>query len=74
MHRFEVIMLWCVARLKEPSTWQAIGFVVGLCGAKYGADFDWGQGAAVGGFISAIIKAVVPEPVLAQLNKEAGNG
>lgn len=74
MHKLEVILIWIAARLQKPSTWQAIGFIVGLFGAKYGADFDWGQGSAVGGLISAIIKAIVPEPVLAQLNKEAGNG
>lgn len=71
MHKLEVILFWCVARLKEPSTWQAIGFIVGLLGGKYAADFDWGQGAAVGGLISAIIKAIVPEPVLTELQKEA---
>lgn len=74
MHKLEVILVWCLARLKEPSTWQAIGFIAGLCGAKFAADFDWGQGAAVGGVVSAIIKAVVPEPILNQLTKEAENG
>lgn len=62
MHKLEVIMYWCADRLKEPSTWQAIGFIAGLCGAKYGADFEWGEGAALGGVISAIIKAIVPDP------------
>lgn len=71
MHKFEVILVWFLDRLKEPSTWQAIGFIVGLLGGKYAADFDWGQGAAVGGLISAIIKAVVPEPVLTALEKDA---
>ena len=51
-----------LARLSEPSTWQAIGFILALCGAHYGANIDWGQGAALGGTISAIIKAVFPDP------------
>lgn len=40
-------------RLGEPSTWQGIGFVVALCGAKFGAGADWGQAAGLGGAISA---------------------
>lgn len=48
-------------RLDEPSTWQAIGFAVGLTGSHYGANIDWGQGAALGGVISATIKAFTPD-------------
>lgn len=48
-------------RLTEPSTWQGIGFVIGLTGSKYGAGLDWGQAAGLGGFISAFIKMVTPD-------------
>lgn len=54
-----------LARLSEASTWQAIGFLLALCGSHYGANIDWGQGAALGGTISAVIKAVFPDPVAA---------
>jgi len=46
-----------IDRLAEPSTWQAIGFVVALMSSK-GAGLDWGSGAALGGLVSAFIKAV----------------
>lgn len=42
-------------RLDEPTTWQGIGFLCALFGSKF-AGLDWGQGAALGGFISALIK------------------
>lgn len=48
-------------RLGEPSTWQGIGFVAGLCGAKWGANMDWGGAAAFGGTISAFLKTVLPD-------------
>lgn len=48
-------------RLGEPSTWQGIGFVVALCGAKFGAGADWGQAAGLGGAISAAIKMLLPD-------------
>ena len=44
-------------RLGEPSTWQGIGFIVALFTSRY-QGMDWGQGAAVGGFVSALIKTV----------------
>lgn len=44
-------------RLGEPSTWQAIGFVVGLFTARFN-NMDWGQAAALGGLVSAFIKTV----------------
>ncbi len=48
-------------RMKEPSTWQAVGFVVALCGAKWGVGVDWGQAAAMGGLVSAFLKATIPD-------------
>lgn len=44
-------------RIAEPSTWQAIGFVVGLFTARFN-NMDWGQAAALGGIVSAFIKTV----------------
>lgn len=49
-------------RLTEQSTWQGIGFVVGLFLAKYGLVLDWGQAAGLGGIISAALKIVFPDP------------
>lgn len=50
------------ARLSEQSTWQGIGFVVTLTGAKFGVGLDWGQAAGLGGVISALLKIVFPDP------------
>jgi hypothetical protein len=60
---YRKIEIFVLARLCEASTWQAIGFMLALCGSHYGADIDWGHGAALGGTISAIIKAAFPDPV-----------
>jgi len=54
-------------RMKEPSTWQGVGFVVTLCGAKWGVGVDWGQAAAMGGIVSAFLKATIPD-VLGEKN------
>ena len=48
-------------RLGEASTWQGIGFIVTLCGAKYGANVDWGQAAGLGGMVSAGLKMLLPD-------------
>jgi hypothetical protein len=48
-------------RLKEPSSWQGIGFLVALTGCKLGAGMDWGQAAGLGGILSAAIKMVFPD-------------
>lgn len=48
-------------RLGEPSTWQGIGFIVGLTGSKFGLGLDWGQAAGLGGSISALIKMSLPD-------------
>lgn len=48
-------------RLGEPSTWQGIGFVVALCGCKFGAGADWGQAAGIGGAVSAALKMLLPD-------------
>jgi hypothetical protein len=50
------------ARMSEPSTWQGIGFLVALTGAKVGAGLDWGQAAGLGGIVSAALKMIFPDP------------
>jgi len=44
-------------RLGEPTTWQAIAFLVSLFTARFN-NLDWGQAAAFGGMASAFIKVV----------------
>lgn len=53
-----------LARLGEQSTWQGIGFLVALTGSKFGAGMDWGPAAALGGSVSALVKTLLPDPVL----------
>lgn len=60
--RIRSILEVLVARLSEQSTWQGIGFLVALSGAKFGAGMDWGAAAGLGGVISALLKIVFPEP------------
>jgi hypothetical protein len=48
-------------RLGEPSTWQGVGFIIGLCGGKFSAGLDWGQAAGLGGTVSALIKMLIPD-------------
>jgi hypothetical protein len=57
MKRLKIAYNFALERLGESSTWQAIGFVVALISSK-GAGLDWGSGAALGGLLSAFIKAV----------------
>jgi hypothetical protein len=52
-----LVLSWFLDRLGESTTWQAIGFIVSLFGSHF-AGVSWGDGAALGGLISAAIKAV----------------
>jgi hypothetical protein len=61
--RIQIALEFAAARLSEQSTWQGIGFVAGLCGAKFGIGMDWGQAAGLGGCLSAFLKMVFPDPV-----------
>ena len=61
MSKLQTALEIVAARLSEPSTWQGIGFLVSLCGAKYGG-LDWGQAAGLGGIVSAVLKMVFPDP------------
>jgi hypothetical protein len=61
--RFRTSLEYLVARLSEPSTWQGIGFVLTLAGAKWAANLDWGQAAGLGGIVSALMKMVFPDQV-----------
>jgi hypothetical protein len=62
MNRMRILLEMIAARLSEASTWQGIGFLVGLTGAKLGAGMDWGKAAGLGGIISALLKMVFPDP------------
>lgn len=61
MNRLKAIQDFLLQRMAEPSTWQGVGFIVSVTGSKFGAGLDWGQAAAVGGFISAGIKTIFPD-------------
>lgn len=62
MNKFRQILTMIEARLQEQSTWQGIGFIVALTGAKFGVGMDWGAAAGIGGIISAALKIVFPDP------------
>lgn len=59
--RIRIALEFLAARLSEQSTWQGIGFIVGLTGAKLGAGMDWGQAAGLGGIVSAVLKMIFPD-------------
>lgn len=64
-----------LARIGEQSTWQGIGFLVTLLTGKY-AGMDWGPASALGGSVSAMIKTLLPDPVLKpgpEVTAEKGN-
>lgn len=48
-------------RLGESSTWQGLGFLAAVCGARWAANLDWGGAAALGGAVSAAIKTFFPD-------------
>lgn len=57
MQRLKAAYEFVLDRLGESSTWQGIGFAIALF-SSHANGFDWGQGAAFGGLLSAFIKAV----------------
>lgn len=48
-------------QLGQPGTWQGIGFAVSLIYGKQYGGLPWGEAAALGGAVSAIIKIVFPD-------------
>lgn len=60
--RLQTTLEFLAARLSEPSTWQGIGFLATLAGAKWAANLDWGQAAGLGGIVSAVLKMIFPDP------------
>jgi hypothetical protein len=61
-NHIRIALEFLAARLSEASTWQGIGFIVALTGAKLGAGLDWGQAAGLGGVVSAALKMIFPDP------------
>lgn len=55
--KLKLIYAFFLARIAESSTWQGIGFIVSLFGSHY-SGVNWGEGAALGGVVSAFIKTV----------------
>ena len=66
MDKFYSFLYYVEDRLKEPSTWQGLGFLIVTFGSyfgmpKFGTDLDWGQCAVIGGFLSAAMKMIIPD-------------
>lgn len=59
--RLKAAISYVLDRMDEASTWQGLGFLAGLLGAHWAANLDWGGAAALGGTISAGVKAVFPD-------------
>lgn len=59
--RVRIAFEFLAERLSERSTWQGIGFLLTLVGAKWAADLDWGQAAGLGGIVSAFLKIIFPD-------------
>lgn len=61
MNRFLALLDYFQARLSEQTTWQGIGFLVAASGSHFGAGLDWGQAAAIGGSVPAILKILLAD-------------
>ena len=59
--RYKAFINYVLDRIGEPSTWQGLGFLIGLFGSKVFIDLDWGGAAALGGTFSAFLKSVFPD-------------
>jgi len=57
MNKLKLAYNFFLDRLGEPTTWQGAGFLIALFTAKF-SGLDWGQGAALGGTLSAFIKTM----------------
>jgi len=57
MNKLKLAYSFFLDRLGEPTTWQGAGFLIALFTAKF-SGLDWGQGAALGGTLSAFIKTM----------------
>lgn len=58
--KLELLLAYLAARSAEQSTWQGVAFLLTLTGSHY-ADLQWGQCAALGATLSAVIKILLPD-------------
>jgi len=68
MTKLETLLAYIAARASEASTWQGVAFVLSVAGSKY-ANLDWGQCAAIGGFVSAAIKILLPNIIIPKVEQ-----
>lgn len=58
--KLEILLMYLVARSAEQSTWKGVAVFLTLIGSKY-ATLDWGQVAALGIALSAVMKIFLPD-------------
>jgi hypothetical protein len=59
--RWEEFRAFLIERLKERSSWIALGFIITLCGVKFGAHVNWENATGIGMAIAAIIQFIWPD-------------
>lgn len=59
--RLRAVAAYLLNRMSEASTWQGLGFIATLLGARWAASLDWGAAAALGGLVSGAIKTLLPD-------------
>jgi len=64
-----IVLLWAAkflwyssVLLSQSSTWRGIAFIVGLF-TSHSFTSDWGEAAAFGGTLSAILKILLPDVI-----------
>ncbi len=50
-----------VDRLKERSSWIALGFILSACGFKIAAELNWDSASNLGLFLAASIQFIWPD-------------
>ncbi len=60
MNKFFQVLAYLLDRLGESSTWQGVGFFVGMFYSSY-RDLEWGAGVGIGCTISGLIKIFLPD-------------
>jgi len=61
MSKGRQVLFYILDRMGESSTWQGIGALAVLTGAKGATDMDWGSAAALGIVVSGVIKILFPD-------------
>ena len=67
-NKLEVLTVYLSQRLAEPETWRGVAVIATLIGGSQFASLNWGECAALGASLSAVMKIIFPTVVVPKVD------